>query len=353
MNQASVVVCSHQQAPRLRLVLRALSTQTVAPLEVIVADDASTDATSELLHEAAAWIGTELVVVRGETRRGAPATRNAGAAVARGETLVFLDGDTVPSPEHIARHIELQDAFPSAAFGPLWHTPHTEHLYDPIRGVPFEAPVPEPITRAPREDPGTLLIPERQVVEDFGAFAARARRGAYPVLGWAEAEGERLREARGHRGAWVLMSPQNLSIGRATFERLGGFDESLSFSEGWDLMIAAEQAGCPHARVARAPTYHLYHRRPLGTFAQTLLRWRALTEIAWRRSDHAIVLAQMFYASGAGDPWLPEEARIPDCDALARAIEDVRRSGLGAYRIVLAGHPAIAEVLDELARPAS
>jgi glycosyltransferase involved in cell wall biosynthesis len=88
MRRASVVICSHNQAPRLRLVLRALSAQTERPLEVIVADDASSDDTHALLEEARGWLGAELVVVRGVENRGAPATRNAGAARARRDAPV-------------------------------------------------------------------------------------------------------------------------------------------------------------------------------------------------------------------------------------------------------------------------
>jgi glycosyltransferase involved in cell wall biosynthesis len=55
--------------------------------EVVVADDASTDATAEV----AAQGGARVVRV---DRRQIAAARNAGAAAANGDRLVFVDGDT-------------------------------------------------------------------------------------------------------------------------------------------------------------------------------------------------------------------------------------------------------------------
>ena len=58
-----------------------------ARYEVIVADDASTDHTATV----AANLGAQVVRVE---KRQIAGTRNAGAAAARGDTLVFVDADT-------------------------------------------------------------------------------------------------------------------------------------------------------------------------------------------------------------------------------------------------------------------
>jgi GT2 family glycosyltransferase len=348
MRGASVVVCSHNQSPRLRLVLRALSAQSTKPLEVIVADDGSTDGTGALLEEAKGWMGTELIVLGSRTNRGAPATRNAGAARARGDVLVFLDGDAVPTHGHVGEHVALQRALPSAAFGPLWHTPTTEYLRDPIRGEPFDLMLPAHLEKQLREAKDTLVVGEQDVVQCFEQFAARARPGTYPTLGWAEEEGRRLGTAHGHHAAWVLMSPQNLSLPRSVFEAIGGFDESLPFSEGWDLMLRAGDAGLVTARVANAPIYHLYHHRPLGSFEQGLLRWSAMVAIAHKRRDPAVLLALLFYAAHSEASLVPVEIDLDDADALAEAFSRVRRDGLGVYGRLLLGHPRFSEFNREI-----
>ena len=62
--------------------------------ELIVVDDASTDATEEIARKA----GAQIVSIN---RRQIAATRNAGASVARGEILFFVDADTRINAAHI------------------------------------------------------------------------------------------------------------------------------------------------------------------------------------------------------------------------------------------------------------
>ena len=60
--------------------------------EVIVSDGGSTDLTTVIAKESA-----DVLVVHGERRRQTIAEgRNAGAAVARGELLAFINADTLP-----------------------------------------------------------------------------------------------------------------------------------------------------------------------------------------------------------------------------------------------------------------
>jgi glycosyltransferase involved in cell wall biosynthesis len=62
--------------------------------EIVVVDDASTDATAEIARQAAARIVSV-------NRRHIAAARNAGAREARGEILFFVDADTRINSKHI------------------------------------------------------------------------------------------------------------------------------------------------------------------------------------------------------------------------------------------------------------
>jgi len=91
--QASVIVPVRDGAAHLPALLAALAAQTHAPLEVIVADDGSTD-DSVAIAEAAPVVDA---VVR-SAGRGPGAARNAAAAAARGDVLAFTDADCMPAP---------------------------------------------------------------------------------------------------------------------------------------------------------------------------------------------------------------------------------------------------------------
>jgi glycosyltransferase involved in cell wall biosynthesis len=71
--------------------------------EIIVVDDASTDATPKI----AAGAGARVVSIN---RRQIAAARNAGARAARGEVLFFVDADTRIHAEHVVRAIAALNA---------------------------------------------------------------------------------------------------------------------------------------------------------------------------------------------------------------------------------------------------
>lgn len=93
----SCIVPAFNSAAYLREALESILAQTVTPLEIVVADDGSTDGTPELARS----LGTRVVE---QDDRGPAATRNLGLGAARGELVAFLDADDRWHP----RKLELQ-----------------------------------------------------------------------------------------------------------------------------------------------------------------------------------------------------------------------------------------------------
>lgn len=92
----SVVVAAYNCAGTVRDAVESALGQTVAPLEVVVCDDGSTDGTAEVLAE----LGERITVVR-QDNRGEAAAKNAAVAASRGEYVVVLDADDVFDPRRL------------------------------------------------------------------------------------------------------------------------------------------------------------------------------------------------------------------------------------------------------------
>jgi glycosyltransferase involved in cell wall biosynthesis len=85
--------------------IHAAASDAGQPYEIIVVDDASTDGTPDI----AAQAGAKIVRVN---RRQIAAARNAGAGVARGKYLFFVDADTRINWRHVAQALAaLQDGY--------------------------------------------------------------------------------------------------------------------------------------------------------------------------------------------------------------------------------------------------
>ena len=91
-----MVVAAYNENKHLGSLLASLRDQSLPPVEVIVADDGSTDGTAEVAQR----LGADVLRL---PHRGPAAARNAAAERARGEVLVFLDGDMECAPNFIER----------------------------------------------------------------------------------------------------------------------------------------------------------------------------------------------------------------------------------------------------------
>lgn len=92
----SVVIPVFNEEKHIKQVLTALTENTVAPYEIILADGGSTDRTVEIVKR-----NFPQATVLKNKKRHAAGGRNLGIRQARGEVIAFTDGDCIVAPDWI------------------------------------------------------------------------------------------------------------------------------------------------------------------------------------------------------------------------------------------------------------
>jgi hypothetical protein len=99
---ASVVVATYNGAEHITEQLASIAGQSLAPLEIIVSDDGSTDGTVERVREFEALSPVPVVLLENRHQLGYPENFLRAAMRARGELIAFSDQDDVWLPEKLS-----------------------------------------------------------------------------------------------------------------------------------------------------------------------------------------------------------------------------------------------------------
>lgn len=109
MPRISVLMTTYNGSAFIADSIASILAQTYADFELIVVDDASTDATPAIL---AACRDKRLRVIRLEHNSGIVLARNSGMSVATGDYVAALDHDDLSHPERLQRQVAYLDANP-------------------------------------------------------------------------------------------------------------------------------------------------------------------------------------------------------------------------------------------------
>ena len=257
---ASVVVRSKDEAPRLRLTLRSLSRQTVMP-EVVVVNDGSTDATEAALDEAEPLLS--LKRIHNPTAKGRSAAANAGARLASGDILIFLDGDTLAGPELVAKHLELhRNDCKIIARGETHHLRCTRFFANPETGTPRRGEEAR-IAAMSESELARMRVTIQDVETNFSSIHKRSQPGIYPGAGprrLFDLEMDALRNQPQSSVLWAAAAGANQSVPRSAFLEVGGFHNDITINEHRELALRLVNSGLRMVLAEGAYSYHLTHR---------------------------------------------------------------------------------------------
>jgi glycosyltransferase involved in cell wall biosynthesis len=110
----SVIIPTYQRRDLVLAAVQSLLLQTIAPLEIIVVIDGSTDGSADALRTVTSRVP---IIVIEQKNAGAAAARNAGAQIAKGTVLLFLDDDMEADSAMIAEHLASHHAGADAVLG--------------------------------------------------------------------------------------------------------------------------------------------------------------------------------------------------------------------------------------------
>jgi glycosyltransferase involved in cell wall biosynthesis len=235
--KTAVIVTTYNRPDALAAVLEGYSAQAHRDFELLIADDGSTDETRNLVETFAAEAPFPMRHVWQEDRGfRAGAARNRALAQTAADYVIFSDGDCVPPPLFVSRHVALAERGYFLAGNRM------------LLSERFTAEV----LRA------RLPIHEWRTRQWLIAWVKREVNRALPLAHLPDGP---LRKR--HAKRWEGVKTCNLSAWRDDLVRVNGFDECYS---GWgledsDLVIRLVHAGVRHksARFA-APVFHLWHR---------------------------------------------------------------------------------------------
>lgn len=259
----SVLIPTHQRREAVRAALESLAEQTVDPstYEVLVATDACSDGSREMIDALVVPYALRRIEPRG---RGRSAAVNSALAAARGEVAIVLDDDMRVVPEFVERHR-------------AHHPPGSRRCI--LGAVPVEL------------DAGSTRA-ARYVKAKFDSHLARLSDPAHLALPRSFYTG-------------------NASLRVEVLREVGGFDESFGIygNEDVELSLRLRKAGVELGYDPEAKAFQEYGKDLRGLQRDTLAKGRTTVQLARRHPEvfGDLRLADPYDASA---PWLAVRALL-------------------------------------------
>jgi glycosyltransferase involved in cell wall biosynthesis len=189
--KVSVVIPTYERIATLSRAVDSVMAQTFSGFELIVVDDGSTDGTDEMILR-----DYPAVRLHRQENTGVSAVRNAGVALTAGEWIAFLDSDDAWLPEKLERQLS------ALANEPELRLSHTDEIW--IRN-------------------GKRVNQPKEYAKSGGGIYLRC----LPLC---------------------CICPSSVLLRRDLFDEIGGFDETISVCDDYDLWLRI---------TAREPVHYL------------------------------------------------------------------------------------------------
>lgn len=233
----SIVVTTYNRSDALALVLTGLKAQSDPRFEVVVADDGSTADHRTVVQMVSRRLGLKLTHVwHPDVGFTASQVRNLGVAAARGDYVIFLDGDCVPEIDFVAQHRKLMQPGCFVNGSRVLLSPRlTKELLD--------------TPQSPCGQTAAYWLRQR-----FGGHASK-------LTGLVRLPDGNFRGQPKFR--WKGIRSCNLAVWRADYQKINGFDETFV---GWghedaDFVLRLHNAGLVRKNgFCATEVFHLWHR---------------------------------------------------------------------------------------------
>lgn len=349
MIDISVLIATYNQKERLSLVLEGLRCQSFPQdrFEVIVVDDGCTDGTCQTLKKAEASL-VNLQVVTLDPNQGRCSARNHGIQQAKGQLVVFLDGDALPHPDLLRHYWKAYQETQGEEyfFGFYYSLPDLEYFQDPATGVLVDRPLASFMKDYIALHRQEMVVTPAYIACDFGTIHQRADEGIYPTSFVAAMQRQTLalfEHISTPRTGWLGFIPHNAAVPLEALLRVEGFDPSIPFCEGWEMAFRLEQAGYHAMPVKEAQSYHLYHFHsfsdPEKAREETRIRRRAIEYMASKHQVPWIQLIFFWFAALSSTPFFSEETVVRHLVEFERLYSNMTPEKWIGYQAILDRNP--------------
>lgn len=186
MVPVSVIIPAYNAEKTIKKTIKSVLNQTFSDWELIVVDDGSTDSTKEVVAE----IKDNRISLFSFPNAGVSAARNRGVNKSSGEFLAFIDADDLWTPDKLELQLKALQENPNAAVAYSW----TDYINESDK----------------------IIYSGRHITLNGNIYEKLLVR-------------------------YVLENGSNFLIRKDAYLKVGGFDESISGGEDWELCIRLSQ----------------------------------------------------------------------------------------------------------------